>query len=260
MEQLTISLDAAQSAGLILALIRVTTFTILSLPFGQVMPTSGRVAIGLALGLFLAEPYEGSLTVASLLGAGVVNAVIGGALGWLTSVIFQIFFTAGAVLDILSGLFAAVLFDPAMGGQAGVFARFFNMAALALFYVVGGLELLVRGLGFSFQVVAVDGQLSVAPAALASIAVEAVGRVLLVGMELILPVASALFLVEVVLGLASRFSPQANVFLLGLPAKLLITLLLVSTSFMLFPEAMAGVMEMMERAFVDTLEALLGGA
>lgn len=260
MDQLTISLDAAQSAGLVLALVRVTAFAILSLPLGQVMPTSGRLALGLALGLFLAEPYEGSLAITSLLGAAVVNAVIGGALGWFTSLLFQVFFTAGAVLDILSGLFAAVLFDPAMSHRAGVFARLFNMTALALFYVVGGLELLVRGLGFSFDVVPVDGQLSVAPAALAATGVEAVGRMLVVGMELVLPVGAALFLVEVVLGLASRFSPQANVFLLGLPAKLLITLMLVSTSFMLFPEAMAGVMDMTERMFVETLEALLGGA
>lgn len=258
MEPLTISLDPAQSAGLILAVIRVTAFAVSSLPFGQVMPMSGRLALSLALGLFLAEPYEGSLALAALLGAGVVNAAVGATLGWLTGVIFQVFFTAGAVLDIISGLFAAVLFDPAMSTRAGVYARLFNMTALAMFYVVGGLELLVRGLGLSFDVIALDGGLAFAPDALASSATQTLSRVMLAGVELILPVAAALFLTEVVLGLASRFAPQANVFLLGLPAKLLISMTLVSTSLLLFPEAMSGVMDHMERLFGTTLAALSG--
>jgi flagellar biosynthesis protein FliR len=258
-DTLTISLDPAQGAGLVLAIVRVTAFVIASLPFGQILPAAGRLSIALALGMFLAEPYEGSLAPAALLGAGVVNAAVGATLGWFTSVIFQVFFTAGAVLDIISGLFAAVLFDPAMSDRAGVYARLFNMTALALFYVVGGLELLVRGLGFSFDVIALDGGLAVDPAALASSATQLLGRVMVVGLELVLPVAAALFLTEVVLGLASRFSPQTNIFLLGLPAKLLISLTMVSTSLLLFPEAMSGVMDTMERLFGSTLAALAGG-
>ena len=258
MESLSISLDAAHSTGLLLAVIRVTSFAIASLPFGQVLPMSARLAMAFALGSFFAEPFEGSLSTASVLGAAAVNAGVGAALGWFTSLILQVFFTAGAVLDILSGLFAAVLFDPGMGDRAGVYARLFNMSALALFYVVGGLELLIRGLGFSFSVVGVDGGLAPDPGALAQSATELLGRVMVAGIELILPVAAALFLTEVVLGLASRFSPQTNIFMLGLPAKLLISLTMVSTSIMLFPEVMGGALDTIESVFDSTLGALVG--
>lgn len=256
MESLSVHLDPATSAGLLLAIVRVAAFAVAATPLSQFLPLPARMSFGAAIGWFLAEPYDGALDTVALLGAGVVNAAVGAAMGWMASVILQTFFAAGAWLDIQSGLFSAVLIDPTMGDRAGMYARFFSWIALALFYVVGGLELLVRGLGFSFEVIAVDGGLAFAPAALAEQATDLVSRMMLAGVELALPVAAALFLVEVTLGLASRFSPQTNVFLLGLPAKLLISLSLVSATILLFPEAMGGVMGIVERAMADTLEAL----
>lgn len=260
MESLTIALNPAESAGLVLAVTRVVAFALAATPIGQLLPMPARLTFGLALGWFLAEPYEGAFTPYALLGAAAVNASVGAALGWMASVILQMFFTAGAWLDIQSGLFAAVLVDPSMGDRAGVYARFFNLIAVALFYVVGGLELLVRGLGFSFQVIAADGGIGFNPAVLAETATGLVSSMMLAGLEIALPVAAALFLLEVVLGLASRFSPQTNIFLLGIPAKLLVSLSLVSMAVLLFPEAMAGAMSIMERAMASTIEALAPGA
>lgn len=257
METLEISLDPAWSAGLVLAIMRVAAFTLVSMPLGMLMPMSGRIAAGLAIGWLLAEPYEGSLALGALLGAGVVNIGIGIVLGWLTSLIFQVFFTAGAVLDIISGLFAAILFDHTMEGRAGMYTRLFNMTALGLFAVAGGLELLIRGLGLTFSLVGVDGAIALNAGALSETAVQTLDRVMLAAAELILPVAAALFLVEITMGLASRFSPQTNVFLLGLPAKLLVALVLVSTSVMLFPEVMGGVLDGIEEAFDAGMRALL---
>ncbi|QBI21250.1 type III secretion protein [Egibacter rhizosphaerae] len=257
METLQIALDPAQSAGLVLAMTRVTAFALVSMPMGMLMPISGRMAMGLAVGLLLAEPYEGALSLVGLFGAAVVNAGIGVALGWLTSIIFQIFFTSAAFLDVLSGLFAAVLFDQAMEERAGMYTRLFNMTAIALFAVAGGLELLVRGLGFTFEVIPVHGEISLNAGLITETAVQTLEAMMLGAAELILPVAAALFLVEITMGLASRFSPQTNVFLLGLPAKLLVALVLVSTSIMLFPEVMGGVMDRMEELFEVGIRAFM---
>ena len=44
---------------------------------------------------------------------------------------------------------------------------------------------------------------------------------LVAAVEMAMPALAALFVAEVVLGIASRFAPQANIFLLGLPAKVI---------------------------------------
>ena len=44
-------------------------------------------------------------------------------------------------------------------------------------------------------------------------------NVLLIGMQIVIPGLIALFLVDVVLGVANRAAPQLNVFFLGMPIK-----------------------------------------
>lgn len=257
METLEVSLDPAWAAGLVLSITRVAAFTVASPILARSVPLPGRLAVVLAVGLGLATPMSGSLTLAALIGAGVTNAVIGVVLGYLTGVLFHLFSVAGGVIDVVSGLSVAQIIDPTMGEQGAVFSRLFNLTGLALFFVVGGIELLVRGLGASVDVIALDGGLASSPA-LGELAARHTSRLVLVGTELALPVVSALFLTEVVLGLASRFAPQANVFLLGLPAKILIALSMVTVALLLFPDAMDGLVRSTGTTFTDGIRALGG--
>lgn len=258
MEALELSLDPAWAAGVVLSITRVAAFVVTSPVLARSVPLPGRLAVVLAIGLGLSAPMSAPLTLPALLGAGVVNAIVGGVLGYLTGVLFHLFAVAGGVIDVVSGLSVAQVIDPTRGEQGALFSRLFNLTALTLFFVVGGLELFVRGLAASVDVVALDGGLASSPALLDLVA-RHTSRLMVVGAELALPVVSALFLTEVVLGLASRFAPQANVFLLGLPAKLLITLSMVTVALLLFPEAMDGLLHSTSATFTDGLRAL-GGA
>jgi flagellar biosynthesis protein FliR len=252
-----LTIDAAWAAGLVLSITRVAAFVVASPLIGRVVPLPGRLGVTVALGFFFASPVAGDPSLEALMGAGVVNAVIGAALGFLTGMIIHVFGVAGGIIDMTSGLAAASIMDPTRGEQGAVFNRIFHMSGLALFYVAGGLALIVRGLALSVEAIPLDGGL--APSAtLAGLATRLTGRIVLAGAELALPVIAALFITEVVLGLASRFAPQANVFLLGLPAKIFIALVMSSLAVMVFPEAMSGVMGIMEDTFVDGLRGLRG--
>ena len=63
-------------------------------------------------------------------------------------------------------------------------------------------------------------------------------------------------MVEVVLGIASRFAPQANVFLIGLPAKIIAALASVGAVVALVPETMDGVLNIVQETFRDALTGL----
>lgn len=255
MESLNLSLDAAWAAGLVLAMTRVAAFVVVSPWLSRAVPLPGRVTVVVALGLFFASPTEAPLTLAGLLGAGLANAAVGGVLGYLTGLVFHVFAVAGNLIDTISGLAVASVLDPTSGEQGAIFSQLFNLAGLALFFLAGGLELLVRGLALSIEAIALDGSLS-PTSDLADLAVRHTGTLLLVAAELALPVLSALFLLELVLGIASRFAPQANVFLLGLPAKLLLTLVTAGVVLLLFPEALDGLLRIGRDTFVDALAGL----
>lgn len=257
MEPLHLALDPAWAAGVTLSTTRVAAFVVASPILSRTVGAPAVMAVVLALGLFLATPVSEPLTLAGMLGAGLTNAVIGVALGWLTGLIYHLFPIAGGLVDVVSGLAIAQVFDPTRGEQGALFNRVFHFAGVALFMTLGGLQLLVRGLAASVEVVALDGAVQPAPA-LVDIAVRHTSLIMIAGAELALPVLSALFLTEVVLGVASRFAPQANVFLLGLPAKLFIALTMASLSLLLFPEATDGALGVVRDTFVESLAALGG--
>ena len=59
-------------------------------------------------------------------------------------------------------------------------------------------------------------------------------------LEIAAPLLAALFLAEAALGLLARAAPQMNIFALGLPVKILVTLTLAGLAIPLLPDAVSG--------------------
>ena len=245
--------DADWVTGLLFASIRCAGFVVAS-PIFKAIPASGRTALVLVLGYAFAEPVSAAGDLGMLLVGGFTNAVVGLALGFLTGLIFYVFTVAGSMIDFTSSLSAASIFDPMAGQQVTVFGRMFNIMAMALFLVLGGDRLLASGLAVSFEAVAIDGTISLS-GGLAEIGVTLLGRMMIAAIELAMPALAALFIAEVVLGIAARFAPQSNVFLIGLPVKIFAAMASVTAVLLLVPETMDGVLSIVQETF---REALMG--
>lgn len=249
-----LALDAHWAAGLLLAMIRVAAFVVATPLLPRSIPVVGRAGVVIVLGFALSSPVPDT-GLAALLAAATVNAFIGFVLGFLTGVVLHLFTVAGDALDVTSGLSVAAVFDPLTGDRGAVLGRLLPLAAVTIFLAMGGLGALVQGLGASVAVIPLDGAIRF-DAGLIEVATRVTGRILVAGVELALPAVAALFLSEVVLGLASRFAPQANVLMLGLPLKIVVLLTTVPLVLLLFPEAMAGMMELVEQMFVEGIDGL----
>jgi flagellar biosynthesis protein FliR len=246
--------DVGWAVGLILGIIRVGAFAVASPIIGRAVPMPARVAFTFAVGLAVSQPVAGVVETGDLLTAGAVNALVGAAMGYVSGLIFHLFASAGGMLDLVSGLAVSSVFDPMQGDQGGVFSRMFHLTAITMFLVGGGMLLLVGGLVGSTRVLPLDAPLAPRPG-LAGLVVELTSDLVRTGLELALPVMGVLFMLELALGLASRFAPQANVFLLGLPAKILAAITVIGSSWVLFPDAVAGA----ERTVARSLDAVLRG-
>jgi flagellar biosynthesis protein FliR len=251
-----INLGAEALAGFMAASARVGGFLTASPYLTRRLPTSGRIAVVLALSLFLSAPLStSSLAVTGMVSAVVLNLAAGLSLGLLTSILFQSFSTAGAMVDVASGLSVSAVFDPSLGTSATVFQRFFDTVALVLFFVMGGHRLLVMGLATSIEVVGLDGDLQL-DGGLADVAVDLFARYTLASLEIAVPIMATLLVTEVALGIASRLLPQANVFLLGLPLKILVAIVVVGVTVTSFPAIMGWLMTSFEGTFERVLLGL----
>ncbi len=112
--------------------------------------------------------------------------------------------------------------------NAAVIARFYSLFGTMIFLVIGGVAWTLRGIGRTFELV----PLTEAPqlTSLIAGAVHAFSTVFAAALEVAAPVLIALLITDVAFGVVSRVVPQLNVFAVGFPAKVVVTLLVVGAS------------------------------
>jgi flagellar biosynthetic protein FliR len=248
--------DAATITGIVLAVTRVGAFVVAS-PVMKPFPGTGRSAFAIAIGFALARPTPMPETLSGLFVAVAANIGIGVTLGFLTGIMLHAFEVAGSAIDLNAGLNISQVFDPLTGQAVSVFARAFNLAAIGLWLVMGGDRLAVEALAATVEILPLGGAISFDPG-LAQTAVTLVSQMMLAALQLTIPTLAALMVAEVALGVASRFAPQANVFALGLPLKLVAALATVSLVVVAFPGAIDSSMAVTRDVVVTTIRGLGG--
>ncbi|MCR4440958.1 MAG: flagellar biosynthetic protein FliR [Peptococcaceae bacterium] len=144
--------------------------------------------------------------------------------GLALSLVAQLFFAAvqlaGEVIDVQMGFGIMNVIDPLSGTQAPILGNLKFILALLVFLQVNGHHLFIQALFDSYSLVPV-GRLSIQKD-FAALLTTYFGGVFATGFKLALPVAAALFFTDLIMGIMSRTIPQMNIFLVGMPAKILL--------------------------------------
>ena len=220
--------------GLALGTVRTGAFVAAGGLIPRSMPRTVRATPAIAFGILIGRPLTTQPDVAHLVTLAVMNAFIGFSLGWLLGLALQRFQTAGAFIDVTSGLTIGSVFDRETMNTQGAISRIVDHAAMTLVIIGGGLGMAAKVVVASVQAVPLDGSLHSA-AIVGPVAGRALSTVVRAGLELALPVVGVLFLIELTLGLVARAAPQMNAFLLGMPVKILTTMMLVGGLVVVFP-------------------------
>lgn len=189
---------------------------------------SKRVKIGLAvLMTWLMVPTLPAVEVTLFSPAGfwllLQQMLIGIGLGFTMQLAFAAVRLSGEVIGLQMGLSFATFFDPGSRLNMPVLARFLDMLAMLLFLTFNGHLWLISLLADSFHTLPVSGQPLNANAFNAL--VKAGGLIFLNGMMLALPLIVLLLLVNLVLGLLNRVTPQLSIFAIGFPVTLTVGIL-----------------------------------
>lgn len=182
-----------------------------------------RVLFTLALSVMLVPglhlpPSPGTLAMGPVVLAALAEVANGATLAFGVFAAFGAFSLAGKILDIQSGFGIGNVYDPVTQAGAPLFASMLNLVAVAVFFGMDGHHALLRGLAFSLQQ-------SAPGTGFGGIALDAVirqfGLMFSLGVALIVPVMFCLLLAEAALAVVSRVLPQMNVFVVGVPVKIL---------------------------------------
>lgn len=233
---MTLTLSPELLTGYLLAMVRAAAWVQVCPPFGQqAIPRQVKIgfaaALAVALGPKLAQqgvPME----TAPLVTSAILQVGAGLAMGFVALMFFNALQAAGNIIDMVSGFTIAQMFDPLSSSPASAFGRFYNLLAVTLLFAINGHMLLVRGFISSFDAAPLTEININAAAKLMSADLSAF---FIAAVQVAAPLMAALFLTEITLGLLARAAPNLNIFLLGLPVKLLLTLSLAGLAVQLLP-------------------------
>jgi flagellar biosynthetic protein FliR len=187
-----------------------------------------RVLLTLSLSVLLVSGLHTALPAAvtdivPLVLLALAELVTGLTLAFGVFAAFGAFALAGKILDVQSGLGLGSVYDPVTRGGAPMFATMLNMLAVVVFFGLDAHHALLRGFAFSLQQVPPGSGFR-------AVDVEPVlrqfGLMFSLGVALIIPVMLCLLLTETGLAVVSRVLPQMNVFVVGVPAKIVVGLVL----------------------------------
>lgn len=250
----TIQLDWL--AAMMLAAVRVTAFIVVAPPFSHnSIPARIKAIIGVGLALAVSPRVVADyvpLDTASYIGALALELVAGAALGFLVMLLFAAVQAAGGLIDLFGGFQMAQAFDPQSMINGAQFTRLFHFAALALLVASDGYQLVLSGLFRSFDAMPLGAGIG-----MDAVAREAVGGVtdmFLSAVQIAGPLLVVLFLADIGLGLLTRAAPALNAFAMGFPLKIILTLSLAGTVFVVLPAVVSALV----RSGLEALRAVMG--
>lgn len=147
--------------------------------------------------------------------------------GLITGLIAFIILTAiqiaGGFIDFQMGFAIANVVDPQTGAQTPITGQFLYTFALLLLLAINGHHLLLDGIFYSYQIIPLDQiTLNFSDENFGKYIIQSFNAMFIVAFQMSIPIVGCLFLVDVSLGIVARTVPQLNVFVVGLPLKILV--------------------------------------
>lgn len=156
------------------------------------------------------------------------EALIGLLLGFIGYLMFMTIQTAGSFIDIQIGFGIANVIDPMTGASAPIIGNFKYMIALLLFLSMNGHHYLLNAIVYSYNWVPLDNELflKMIDGSLSDFLVRSFAQSFMLAFQMSAPLVTALFLTDIGLAFLARTAPQYNVFVIGVPLKIIIGLAL----------------------------------
>ena len=246
----------------LLILVRVSCFVFVA-PFFSMSYTPARVRI--ALSVFTAVLLYTTLTPADAVVYDTVmeyalivvrEGVTGLLIGFSANICMAIVNLAGAITDMEIGLSMVTLMDPATREQSSVTGVFYQYVIMLILIASGMYRYLFGALADSFLLIPINGAV-LKGENLVSAVLLFLGDYITIGFRICLPVFCAILLLNAVLGILAKVSPQLNMFSVGIQFKVLVGLCVMLLTASLMSGAADFVFREIKKVTVSFVEGMM---
>ena len=220
-------ISVAQAQIFILALTRIMAILIhIPVLGGNLVPNQIRIALGLVFAMILVPwtPLGPEVEAFGLFAFAVMilrEIILGTLAGFAANLTFGVFQIAGEAMGLGSGFGSSRIFNPSMGESGTAFSQLFVFTTMLLFLVLNGHHMAIMALQRTFEVVPIGTDIAFGNV---ETLLSLTAHLITACIQIALPVMAALLLTDLTLGLMARVAPQVQVFFLGLPLKVAVSL------------------------------------
>lgn len=244
----------------LLVLVRVSCFVYVA-PFFSMSNTPRNVRIALsffvALLLYFAVP-QAEIYYETLIGYVIIvlkEALTGLLIGFAANLCTTIVTFAGSIADMEMGLSMASLMDPTTKTTSTITGIYYNYMVLLMLILSGMHRYLLKALAETYLLIPVNGMVLNSDKLLASM-LEFMANYIIVGFRICLPIFAVMVILNAVLGVLAKVSPQLNMFAVGIQMKVLVGLCILFVTAAMLPGAADLIYEQMKRMIVSFVEAI----
>lgn len=201
---------------------------------------------------FVSIQYKVSLeNPALLLAAFIVEIIIGYCIGFVAYVVFAAIQLAGQLMDMQMGFAMVNVVDPQSGMQIPLMGNLFYLLALLIYLSMNGHHYLLQAVVQSYQVIPVLGvNLG---SNFMDLIIQVTVYMFVIAVKISAPVVVSVMITDIAMGFIGRTVPQLNVFIVGMPLKIMVGLF----ALILFMPMFIWVMGSLFADFIVYLDALL---
>lgn len=245
----------------LLVLVRVSCFVFIA-PFFSMTNTPRNVRIALsffvAVLLYHALPRE-TVAYETLLGYFVIvmkEALTGLLIGFAANLCSTVVTFAGQIADMEMGLSMASMLDPATRENSTISGIYYNYMVLLMLMISGMHRYLLKALAETYTLIPINGAVFQRESLLTA-TLGFMADYILIGFRICLPIFAVMIILNAVLGVLAKVSPQLNMFAVGIQMKVLVGISILFLSTSMLPGAANFIYEQMKHAVAVFVESMM---
>jgi flagellar biosynthetic protein FliR len=169
--------------------------------------------------------------------------LVGIGLGYVAYLVFTGIYIAGEIIDMQIGFGIVNVMDPMSNIQVPITAYLYFILSMLVFLMVNGHHLLIKALFDSYTYVPLGT--AVFRNALITQLLTLFTEMFFTGFKIAAPIVAAVLITDIALGAISRMVPQLNVFVVGMPFKILVGIIIMVVTIPMFMLVLQGIFDSM---------------
>lgn len=196
-------------------------------------------------------------TYSNILQVGLMIAkefIVGMTIGFIAYLSFTAVYVAGEIIDMQLGFGVVNVLDPVSNIQVPITSNLYFIMSMLVYLAVNGHHALIKALFDSYTLVPLGT--AVFNQTLVSNLLIVFSNIFAIGFKVAAPIIAAILITDIALGTISRMVPQLNVFVIGMPLKIIVGIAVLVVTIPMFLYVLEGLFRMVDTSTMTFIKEL----